>query len=45
MDEELGKGTVEVPERLAILADKEKVASLLSKEWAPFREWLGDNIA
>lgn len=44
MDEELGKGTVEVPERLAILADEEKVATLLSKEWETFRSWLEDNL-
>lgn len=45
MDAELGKGVVEVPERLAVLADKEKVATQLTKEWEPFREWLGENIA
>jgi len=45
MDEELGKGTVEVPERLAILADKPKVATELSKDWESFRAWLADNIA
>lgn len=43
MDEELGKGIVEVPERLAILADEEKVATQLSKEWEEFRAWLRDN--
>ena len=45
MDEELGKGAVEVPGRLAILADREKVATTLGKDWEPFREWLCDNIA
>ena len=45
MDAELGEGTVEVPERLAILADKKKVASLLPKDWETFRAWLGGNIS
>ncbi|MEP2776405.1 MAG: threonine synthase [Luteolibacter sp.] len=45
MDAELGAGVVEIPERLAVLAGEEKVATLLTKEWEPFREWLGDNIA
>lgn len=45
MDAELGAGVVDVPERLAVLANEEKVATLLSKEWAPLRDWLGDNIA
>lgn len=44
MDEELGEGAVEVPERLAVLAEKEKVATALGKDWQPFRDWLGDNI-
>lgn len=44
MDAELGRGVVEVPERLAVLADKPKVATGLSKEWEPFREWLDGNI-
>lgn len=44
MDEAIGKGTVETPERLAVLADEEKVATELSKEWEPFREWLTANI-
>jgi hypothetical protein len=45
MDEELGKGTVEIPERLAILADREKMATTLPKDWEPFRDWLAANIA
>lgn len=45
MDEELGAGVVEIPERLAVLADKEKVATELSKDWEPFREWLAENIS
>jgi len=45
MDAELGKGVVDVPERLAVLADKEKVATGLGKDWEPFRSWLEENIA
>jgi threonine synthase len=45
MDAELGKGVVEVPERLAILAGREKVATGLGKEWQSFRAWLESNIA
>lgn len=45
MDAELGAGTVEVPERLAVLASEPKVATELSKEWGPFREWLAGNIS
>jgi threonine synthase len=44
MDAELGAGTVQIPERLAILADKEKVATALPKDWEPFRDWLAGNI-
>ena len=44
MDAELGEGVVDVPERLAVLADQEKVATQLTKEWEPFREWLDANI-
>lgn len=45
MDAELGAGTVQIPDRLAILADKEKVATGLSKDWETFRDWLTANIA
>lgn len=45
MDAELGAGTVQIPDRLAILADKEKVATGLSKDWETFRDWLAANIA
>jgi threonine synthase len=44
MDAELGVGTVEVPERLAILADQPKVATALSKDWEGFHAWLAGNI-
>jgi threonine synthase len=45
MDIELGTGTVRIPERLAILADKEKVATTLPNEWQPFRDWLAAHIS
>lgn len=44
MDAELGKGSVEIPARLAILADQPKVATALTKDWLTFREWLTANI-
>ncbi len=44
MDQELGKGAVEVPDRLAILADRQKVATRLPKDYETFREWLQSNI-
>jgi threonine synthase len=44
MDAELGAGTVQIPERLAILADKEKIATALPKDWEMFRDWLAANI-
>ncbi len=40
MDAELGTAAVEVPERLAILADRQKVAIPLTTDKAAFREWL-----
>lgn len=40
MDAELGAGAVEVPERLAILADREKQADRLGTDQAAFRDWL-----
>ncbi len=40
MDAELGAGAVEIPERLAILANREKVAIPMSTGKAAFREWL-----
>ncbi len=45
MDQELGKGAVEVPERLSILAHRQKVATRLPKNYETFREWLQSNIA
>ena len=40
MEQEIGKNCVEIPERLGILADREKVAEQLPADEAAFREWL-----
>ncbi|NJR42810.1 MAG: hypothetical protein HC767_09255 [Akkermansiaceae bacterium] len=40
MEAELGKNSIVIPERLAILSDKEKVATLLPADKAVFRDWL-----
>ena len=40
MEQEIGKGAVEVPERLAILANREKMAARLPADEAAFKEWL-----
>jgi threonine synthase len=40
MEAELGKGSVEIPERLAILAEREKVAIQMGTDKAAFRDWL-----
>ena len=40
MEEELGKGTIEIPERLACLADREKVAIQLGTDESAFQDWL-----
>ncbi len=40
MDAELGLNSVEIPERLAVLADREKVAVQLPANPAVFRDWL-----
>ncbi len=40
MEAELGKDFMEVPERLGILADKEKVATKLPNDKAAFHGWL-----
>jgi threonine synthase len=40
MDDELGPGTVRIPERLALLADREKVATPLGTDAAVFHEFL-----
>lgn len=44
MDEELGQGVVEIPERLAVLADKKKVATPLGTDAASFHQWLRDHL-
>jgi threonine synthase len=44
MDAELGKSSVAIPARLAILADQPKVATALTKDWQTFRAWLTANI-
>lgn len=44
MEAELGDRCIEIPERLAILADKPKVATLLPADKAVFREWLNASI-
>lgn len=40
MDEELGAGAVEIPERLAILANREKVSIPMGIDKETFKEWL-----
>ncbi|MDB4753022.1 threonine synthase [bacterium] len=40
MEEELGKSAIEIPERLACLADREKVAIQLGTDESAFQDWL-----
>jgi len=40
MEEELGEGAVGIPERLAILADREKVATPMTADETGFKDWL-----
>ncbi len=40
MEAELGPGSVEIPERLAILANREKVALQMAADRTAFRDWL-----
>ena len=42
MEQELGVGAVEIPERLAILADREKVADSMRGDEAAFKAWLNE---
>ena len=42
MEEELGEGAVEIPERLACLADREKVAVEMPPDEEAFLLWLGE---
>jgi threonine synthase len=43
MEAELGKGVVEIPERLAILADREKVAMSMAADESGFKDWLNEH--
>ncbi len=45
MDAELGQGEIDIPERLACLADKEKVATQLGTDKAKFHDWLKANLS
>lgn len=40
MEDELGKGKIEIPQRLGCLADQVKVASEMGTDFGPFREYL-----
>lgn len=40
LEAELGKNAVEIPERLAILADREKVAISMAADEETFKDWL-----
>ena len=40
MEAELGANSIEIPERLAILAQREKIATLLPADPTIFRDWL-----
>lgn len=42
MEEELGEGSVEIPERLGCLADREKMATTMAPDEGDFHRWLGD---
>lgn len=44
MEEELGVGSVDIPERLAVLADKQKVATPLDTDSSTFHQWLRDEV-
>ncbi len=44
MEEELGAGSVEIPERLAILAEREKVATPMAPDEAALAAWLKENL-
>jgi len=44
MEAELGTGVIEVPERLAILAQREKVATLLPADKGVFHDWLRSSV-
>ena len=44
MEAELGPNVIEVPERLAILAQREKVATLMPADPAVFHDWLATSL-
>ena len=44
MEAELGTGVIEIPERLAILAQREKVAILLPADKGVFHDWLRSSV-
>jgi len=44
MNEELGDNSVSIPKRLAVLADKQKVATSLCNTWQPFHDWLQEHV-
>jgi threonine synthase len=44
MDAELGSGAVEIPERLAVLANREKVATPMGTDRSAFHQWLADAL-
>jgi len=45
MEQELGAGSVAIPERLAVLAEREKVAEAIGAEVEPFLDWLAGQSA
>ena len=44
MEAELGQGCVEIPERLAILANRDKVAIQMGTDKSAFRDWLSAQV-
>ncbi len=44
MEAELGTGVIGIPERLAILAQREKVATLLPADKSVFHNWLSSSV-
>ena len=45
MEDELGPGTVEIPERLACLATRDKIAIEMGAEEGSFLDWLSGMIS
>ncbi len=44
IEAEIGDGSIEVPERLAVLAHREKVATPMGADHSVFRQWLADTL-